>query len=203
MPHQCNHSHKHKQADLWTNVASLGEMTASFISDAYWLGNCLDIAIGLEAKTLGLSHYGLGLGIALAIISAGGAAYSHRALNTHHQNPKATSSATRGKQLLGSVRSVDHVDEEAPLNPKEHAHLTWLEKFALVGDFISHTGDIAGPITFVVNLASHQALPRWGKIVTQCAASFFGGFASVANVRTCKDAMLNATEHRCSSVVLN
>lgn len=78
---------------------------------------------------------------------------------------------------------------------RHHAHLSKTEKLALFGDLISHTGDIAGPVTFVIDLATNNAIPRWGKALVQCGATLFGCLSSLANVRTCKDAMLEKSEH--------
>lgn len=76
---------------------------------------------------------------------------------------------------------------------EQETSLTLLQRAALVGDFISHAGDIAGPITFVVDLAS-QYLPKYGKIISQCGATLFGMMSSVANVRTCQNSMLEINE---------
>lgn len=167
----CNHNHG--KSDGWTNFSAIGEAVSSFVSDAYWLSTCFDIVSGFGENAIGLSYYAIGFGAFIALLSAGGAAYCHRNLNTVHQHK--------------------HDDESLPLNHKDHSaeqELTVLQKIALVGDFISHTGDIAGPLTFVASLATHGKAPRWGKGLAQLGATLFGGFSSVANVRTCANAML-------------
>lgn len=90
----------------------------------------------------------------------------------------------------------------------EHAHrkddikingdLTVGQKAALVADFISHTGDIAGPITFISKLALKEIVPPIGKVLIECGATLFAGFASVANVRSCANSMrkINKAERK-------
>lgn len=188
MGHQHNHSHSEHHADKWTNIAAAGELAASFISDAYWLATLFDVASGLPDSYIGLSVYGIGFGIVSACLSAGGAAYSHRVLNTIHQPDNlSTENVENGK-------NIQAITEETPL-VTNHVKLTTTQKLALIGDYISHVGDIAGPMTFVTNLATvHYKTPKWGRLVVQCGATLFGGIASVANVRSCKDAMLEKNQ---------
>lgn len=182
-----SHAHDHKYADKWTNIATAGEATASFISDAYWLATLFDIVSNAGPETLGLSFYGVGFGAIFAVLSASGAAYSHRTLNTHHQ-PKQSAKDSVAEYISIPGISIQTADSEG--SEHKHAHLTLSQKLALVGDFISHAGDIAGPLTFVINLATNNNLSRMGKGLMQCGATLFGGIASIANVRTCREAML-------------
>ncbi len=188
-----HHAHDYKHADKWTNTATVGEATASFISDAYWLATLFDIVSNFEPDSLGLSFYGVGFGAILALLSAGGAAYSHRTLNTLHQPERSdeisiveNSTAEYVPMPDMSIQTKNNMEH----SENKHAHLTLLQKLALAGDFISHAGDIAGPLTFVINLATNNNLSRFGKGLVQCGATLFGGIASIANVRTCKGAML-------------
>ena len=203
---QCQHHHQ--QADTWTNIATVGEASASFISDAYWLGTLFDITSGCAVETLGLSFYGLGFGAIMALLSASGAAYSHRTLNTHHQpkhNQEPVDSKNGELQQYSTISIVENkgsINDGQPLPSHKHTHLTVLQKLALVGDFVSHVGDIAGPLTFVVNLATNNSLSRWGKVLAQCGASLFGGISTVANVRTCKDAMIMHQHEQASTPLL-
>lgn len=189
MPH--SHDHGQNHADNWTNIAAAGEMVASFLSDSYWLGGLLDLATGLPEEALGLSYWGIGVGTVAALLSAGGAAYAHWMLNTVHQ---AADHTVSDEELPVAAAAKD--ENSNPLVPK--VQLTGKQKLALTGDYISHVGDIAGPITFVANLATKNGLPRWGKALIQCGATLYGGLASVANVRTCRDAMLKANKLRLS-----
>lgn len=198
--HSHGHSHSGKRADIWTNIATVGEGVSSFVSDAYWLASWFDVGAGFEPVALGLSYYAIAFGTVTALLSAGGAAYSHRALNTTHQTSKDIEKNTSKKHTHEDEEHEhehhSHTDYKEPteITPiKLHSHpysLRWPQKLALVGDFISHTGDIAGPITFVVNLATQNKIPRWGKILTQCSSTLFGGFSSIANVRTCSKEMV-------------
>lgn len=192
MHHHC-HAHGHKHADKWTNTATFGEATASFISDSYWLATLFDIASNFEPDIVGLSFYGVGFGATLALLSAAGAAYSHRTLNTLHQPERSDEISTVENSTAEYVSMPDmSLQTKSPVESSEHkhSHLTLFQKLALAGDFISHAGDIAGPLTFVINLATGNNLSRLGKGLLHCSATLFGGVASIANVRTCKNAML-------------
>ncbi len=200
---QCDHGHGSTHADKWTNIAAVGEGVSSFISDAYWLGSLFDIVTGLPSAALGLSFYAIAFGTVSALLSATGAAYSHRILNTVHQpNSPAATEGSRAP-ILHSAPSVDAPLTESSPQQSHHRHLSWQQRLALTGDFVSHAGDIAGPLTFVVNLASHNTMPRWGSALVQCVATLFGGLSAVANVRSCKDAMLiNEARHDHSGCAL-
>lgn len=172
--HDGNH-HQHEHSDNWTKLAALGEAVSSFISDAYWLGGIFDVATGCNDDALGLSYYAIAFGAVAALLSASGAAYCHYNLNTLHQS---------------AMRSSDHVlvNERQPLLG-ESVSLTNSQRLALIGDYLSHTGDIAGPLAFVVTLATGNHFTRAHKGIVCGVASFFGGICSVANVRTCANAM--------------
>lgn len=200
----CNHDHSHQKADKWTNIATLGEATASFISDAYWLGSIFDVASGFTPEYMGLSTHALGFGATLALLSAGGAAYSHRVLNKHHQpdsadgEDKTIDQCEKGQHSL--ITSSINAQPQQQLvtsthTQTKHSHLAWWQLLALCGDFISHTGDIAGPLTFVITLATSNSLARWKKGLAQCGTTLFGAVSTAANVRTCKDAMTKSA-HR-------
>lgn len=175
------HNHDHQTADKWTTIAAIGSGVTDFISTAYWLGTFLDISTGLEENAFGLSFYAMGFGVLMASMTALGSTYSHSVLNTNHQN--------------------NHKDESDHLNRHSMPPLTFWQKAALVGDFISHTGEVAGPITFVGDLVTKNTLPRWGKAIIQVGATLFGGISSVAEVRTCKNAMIERNQHTMYSEV--
>ena len=173
---KCSHQHNHQHADKWTNAAAGGQAIASFISDSYWLATLFDLVSNGKAKVIGLSYAGLIFGAIMAVLSAAGAAYAHRALNKNHQStPQANIQQDKCKTTA--------------LAPQT---LTSLQTLSLVGDFISHVGDLAGPIIFVINIATSNHLPRWGKVSAQLIAFIFASICSIANVRTCKNAMKNA-----------
>lgn len=183
---KCKHAHHNhgSTADIWTKFSAIGEGTASLISDAYWLGGLFDLATQLDDDGFGLSWYGMGFGTAIALITSVGTAYSHSVLNLNHQ-PDNCASVTRENSIQESQAS------DSLLN---HPRLSALQKAALIGDFISHTGDIAGPITFVINLGAKETLPIWAKALVECGATLFGGLSSIANVRTCRHNMLKLNE---------
>ena len=198
--HGHNHGHHHEEneekADLLTNLGTIGESVSSFISDSYWLGTLFDLASGFEAEALGLSYYAIAVGATLAILSAGGAAYAHRNLNQHHQKQKKIDEEAPAETSGLIDHSHEHHHEHTGEHADSHAgHLTTIQKLALVGDFVSHVGDYAGPIVFVTQLATGQKLPRWGKAIAQCGATLFGAVTSLADVRTCKNAMIDANRN--------
>jgi len=197
---KCNHHHSHKKADTWTNIATLGELVSSFISDAYWLGGLFDLATDCDKDFLELSRYAIIFGVIVAVLSASGAAYSHRALNTVHQ--KSTDD-DGDEHIILLAQDEEHEEHEEHAADHAHNHLSKVQLAALVGDMISHTGDIAGPITFVVHLAMKSALPRWGEALVQCGATIFGALSTIANVRTCKDAMLEKNAHSSPGLHIN
>lgn len=75
MLHHCNHGHAHAhdavKADGWINMSMVGEYTASFISDAYWMTTLFDLCGGFSADLAGFSFYGMGFGALVALLSAG------------------------------------------------------------------------------------------------------------------------------------
>ena len=185
MAHNCNHNHS---ADRWTKVSGLGEAVSSFVSDGYWLATLFDIATGFTGTLLPISWWGLGVGIFGASLTAAGSTYSHWVLNTSHQDCEEESKPEESPLLTNTSSSGD-------LTAHLHPSLTIPQKLALFGDYISHTGDIAGPITFVADLATKNTLPRWQQAVVHGGATLFGAICSIADVRTCKRNMEKANEH--------
>lgn len=186
--HHHDHEQEHDQpADKWTNTAAAGEAIASFISDGYWFASLFDIVSGLEPDVIEVSYWGLGFGVVMGLLTAAGAMYCHRELNTHHQ---PTPAHNHSHDIENQAEAPQVINEHTHasthyINPK----LTWLQVAALICDGASHAGDIVGPMTFVVNIATKNSLPRWGKGLVQAGATLFGGVCSKANVRSCYDAM--------------
>jgi hypothetical protein len=135
------------------------------------------------------------------MLSAAGSAYSHSVLNINNQQDRTEKPEQQDDHDDESPLLVDIPKDEIMTSKKPvDVSLTWLQRLALVGDFISHTGDIAGPITFVGSLTTEKlALPFYAKPLTQCAATLFGAATSVANVRTCRNSMheLNKNYAKC------
>lgn len=199
----CRHTHHshEKKADAWTKIGAAGEAAASFISDAYWLGGLIDLAAQLDDVGVGLSWYGLGFGSALSLLLTVGSVYSHTIVNINHQDKNhATDCEHHHEEPTKSNVNEDedkHIQQKLLTGKGEtKPTLSIPQKLALVSDFVSHTGDIAGPITFIANIASQSALPVWGKALVQCGATLFGGVSSVAGVRTCKNSMLKANKEK-------
>jgi hypothetical protein len=206
---RCNHDHGGQQKpDYWTVSAAAAELLTSLCSDAYWIAESIDFAFNLEGSILGLSPYAVGFGIGGAILSASGAAYSHYALNIsgqskyeheheHDHEPEADHDHEPEGDLeteplpgdLAEARDPASHDADDPLIPKPPTQVYWWQKAALIGDFISHTGDVAGPLNFTYDLATNKESPFWAKMLVKCGATLFAANGSVANVRTCYESM--------------
>jgi hypothetical protein len=169
-----SHLHEHTDADKWTKIAAIAEGVTGFISNTYWLATLFDIISGAEESAAGISFYAMGFGVIIASLSASGAAYSHYVLNKQYQHTGNTQFSINGIMV---------------------GDLTKLQKLALIGDYLSHIGEITGPLTFVADLVANNRLPRWGKALVQCGATLFGAVASVANVRTCKNSMVESNKN--------
>ncbi|MFZ2315343.1 MAG: hypothetical protein WAW86_06780 [Gammaproteobacteria bacterium] len=176
------------KADFLTKVSAFGEGCASLISGAVWVGEAIDTAFGFKDSGYGLSWYGLGIGLGISLLTAAGSAYSHTILNVNNQSKDHDE---------GYAYASIPQDEESLIGTpietvKENVSLTLKQKAALVGDFISDTGNKAGPVTslFKISTKDHH-IPFWGKMVVLCGATLFGGVASIADVRTCKNSMLD------------
>lgn len=161
--------------DIWTKFTLYSEVFTSYISDTYWFANVVDLAIANEVpvSTIGVSWVGAGVGLALATMSSIGSSYCHYQVNLNFQNDNSANNISQA--------------ELTPLFDKDNSKLLWYQKLALLGDFVSHIGDYAGPITFVIQLATGDKNPRFGKLITQCGATLFGAFASVSNLRVCSN----------------
>lgn len=212
----CSHGHSHgdhhahEHADCWTNLATLGEGLSSFASDAYWLGMSFQLVANGSEDLIGLSYYAFAFGIVMALLSAGGAVFAHRALNQQNQNAKASNNLTvQSNHRIEDACDHDQFQETnlqtstnttiTPLLLQEHMHapemtkvsLPFRYRLALLGDFISHAGDIAGPLTFVIHIAAGHTFSRSVELTIHGVTAFAGGLFSVANVRTCKRALEN------------
>lgn len=189
-----HHDHDHdKPADKWTNIAAVGEASASLISDGYWFASLFDIASGLKVDFIGLSYWGFGVGIAMGLLTAGGAMYCHRALNTYHQQTEEHGDDYAREHLTSTAQGIND-QVQVPTHFNMNSKLTWFQVAALICDGASHAGDIVGPMTFVVNLATANSLPRWEKGLVQVVSTVFGGVCSVASVRSCRDSIIKSNQ---------
>jgi len=196
--HSNSHSHRHTHhADIWTNLAAAGELVTSLISDAYWLASVFDVVSGFKEDAIGVSYYALTFGAVAASLSAAGSSYCHRILNVTHQSKAVESNDASDNEVQHQGASLQNeralISEDTPLVPNE-VPISNVQKLALLGDFISHTSNVAGPVTFVVNLASDGAMSRVGQAFAQVIACAFGVVFSVANWRSCKNAVDDANQ---------
>ncbi len=189
-------------SNVWTKLGTAGEIVSSLISDTYWLGGLIDVAFQLDDAGYGLSTYGMAFGTALAVMTAAGSGYAHNIVNRNHQKSSEQHAHHAHDEECGHA----HADTQGMTTPlaDSHSHdkspsvsLSWPQKLALNGDFVSHVGDVAGPITFVADLAFPEQA-RATQMVVRGLATAFGIFSSVANRQTCKKNMLesNAKEVR-------
>ena len=221
-----HHHHSEDKADLWTNLATIGGGASGFVSDAYWLGTILDTFSGLakaNSTIIGLSYYAFAFGVTFALLSAGGSAYSHRYLNVFHQNRDhqhtdaccasdldqmqycgEAQSAIDTKPLIADAETglgYDESEDSSDVQTTQKSSLTRYQKLALVGDFISHAGEVAGPLIFVYELATAETSEApFQKALVLCAATLYGGVSSVAGTRSCMNTMIehNDAEFRLS-----
>ncbi|EKD72370.1 MAG: hypothetical protein ACD_45C00690G0006 [uncultured bacterium] len=198
------HKHHHKKADKWTNIGSIGELIASASSNFYWGVSLANLAYASpEEDASGISSY---VGAALALM-AFGAMYAHRKLNIYHQhddiehknNEKSAEhpAETQTEQLISEEKDFEEQDTE-----HSHVHLTQLQKIALAADLITHTGDVSGAIVAGADLIAKtvvkHSLPQWGRALVQCGATLFGYSSAVANVRSCRHAIVEQNEQEAS-----
>ncbi len=199
-----SHTHEHDSgttADIFTKLSAVGEVCASLASGTIWVGETIDTVFSLKDAGYGLSWYGMGFGMGISLLTAAGSAYSHYILNTNNQstaeNPHQAAYSPLAQAEEYSPEQTEDQDtvsipmptnEEALRQPK--ANLTIPQMLALAGDFISDTGDKAGPITGTLKYATvKHPLPFWSKITVLAGATLFGAVASIADVRTCKNTM--------------
>ena len=186
----CGRKHSHaasnEDSDAWTKLSALGELVTSLISDTYWIASLFELVIGNghEDNAVSLSWTAVGLGVGFAVFTAAGATYSHWHLNKRNQHFHSNGQAY---QVLD-----DATDQHK---------LSRMQYFALACDWVSHTGDVAGPIAFVVDLMTKGQLPVEQKAIVYGTATLFGGLASYADVRTCRMHMKPADKKE--SVAMN
>lgn len=191
--HDCAHSHN--TADKWTNLATMGEGISSGSSNFYWgisIANLISSFCSLEETPPALFW---GFGASLTIL-AFGSMYAHRKLNIYHQHTHAHANIDEHSVLdvehaHGHHKIDIHSDLISSELPKAPLHAG--QKIALCADFISHTGDVCGPLTAGVDAmtkAMSVTLPLWGKALVQAGATLLGTATAVANVRSCKHAII-------------
>jgi hypothetical protein len=180
----------------------------SLASNTYWFADMFDLASGMEGE-YGASYYGYGFGLFMAILTAPGASYCHAIMNLQHQKP------AEDHEHAHNHDEHNHHHEALPVTPThsanaiptgyvaltetkeekqshaEPSYLSFRDKVMLVGDAITHVGDAAGTVTAIVDAVTKNALPRWGKGVLQCSATLFGSFYTAADVRSCKNAIID------------
>ncbi len=211
--HHGGHGHSHSHgannesytADLWTKSgAAIGGLT-SYLTNTFWVAELVDTAFSLEASAIGVSYYGAAVGLTVGFFIAAGDTYSHYNLNREGQHVAANDTAvtdtehpessSEEENRLTSPINVETVSQLPNVTPVSTG-LTHIQKASLVLDCISHAGEIAGPLTFVYELATaNAALPGWVKKAAIAGTTTIGFFGSISDVRTCRTAFIKANEH--------
>jgi hypothetical protein len=165
---------KPKNANLVTYLGTGIKGVTGFISTSYWLATWFDLISSKEQDFGGVSFYALGFGVTIGLWSAACAAYAHYTVGKQHQP----------NQDLNNEEKGEHA------KPK---NLTPLQKMALVGHYVGDVGEIAGPLSFVPNLAV-PIMPRWAELVVQGGATFFGAAGSLLDWNVSQTNMQKANQ---------
>lgn len=163
-------------ADKWTNLSAFGEALAS-LSDAYLWACLYDLFTGSKKQIFGVSWAGLFFGLAIAALSAGGAANCHRTVDGKFQTDNQKTKTDLEQQEL----------------PQAYKPLSIIQIFSLIGDLIAHSADISDPLGLLAFLLFSLILgnlPTWAKMVIQTCIVIIGVIGSLASVRTCKNSMI-------------
>ncbi len=72
--------------------------------------------------------------------------------------------------------------------------VTALQKFLLLGDYVSHTGELAGPLTMLADLFFGSKMSLGAKLGVHVAATLIGAEGSQSNVRTCYRNMVKSNK---------
>lgn len=162
-------------ADIWTNAAALREAITSSVSNFFWIAGMVDLFGGLNSETpIGLSHYALGVGAAIALFNTVGSVYCHWVLNTEFQTAHQPGTAL---EPLSSAPS-----------------LSKMQRIALLGDWFGHIGEVSGPLGFVLDLAAKGRLGKLAHILITIALGAWGFVGSYADVRTCWQNLLKRNQ---------
>lgn len=148
--------------DTWNLVAHLKELP-SLAVNTYWLSQCVDLIAGIEGTTLGVSNFGASVGISVALLATMSSFCMHSALNTY-----PPSSGNRHERLPS---------------------LNFLNYIPLLGNLIARTGEMAAPLSFVVNLATGGNLSHQSQLAIQGGGIFIGLMSALADTRNCKEAL--------------
>ncbi|MDP1574633.1 MAG: hypothetical protein Q8L78_06860 [Coxiellaceae bacterium] len=175
-----------KKSDVLVKLAVLGELTG-IVSDAYWFANFLDLVVGNDEDVFGLSYYGIVFGAALAIVSSIGSAYCHKQLNSSAHEASDNNPATASINIPNEHTLLNTHPVEA--NPPAVITVAAIQKIALIGNMIARAADIASGPTFVVKLATHNALPKMTFFLINLAALIFGLVCGAADTRVCYTAL--------------
>lgn len=184
------HIHEHEESDRWTKLSAFGELCNHLVTNPYFLAQVFDSYVGAEPVYLGLSKKGSLFGGAFGF-SAFGAAYCHFKLN-HHNQVRRTTPPLSIRALDITEEELDHSNTytlESPVNTNRKPLEKW-QLFMLFGDALAHICEVAAPISFAYDLATHNLnFPSWFRTTWQTGAFVAGALGAVAPVRTCKNSI--------------
>lgn len=182
----CRGHHKHHQTgDGFTQTTKWIEATTALFFYSYIYGLAADNCVGSENETgffspidyVGISVPALIFGILLATLAAWGSAKSHQNLNAKNEDIPDQHEDTY--VLPSSAQDI----VQRKLSKKQIA--------ALVGNMIAHTSEVVAPIILVIdNVAQKYDLSSGSIRLWQTGTIAFSMVGSWANVRTCKNSML-------------
>jgi len=185
-------SNEHK-ADIWTNLAAFGEGISSGFSNFYWGISLAELisSLCISEETPPALSWGLGIGFTAFAI---GSIYAHRKLNIFHQHGHSHAEVSHGHSHGVNEGACGHSHGHGSSSMEQNKGLRLVQKAALFADFISHTGDVCGPISAgfdgITKTILKTSLPPWGNATVQLVSVVIAAHTAVGNVRSCKHAIV-------------
>ncbi|HSW69649.1 MAG TPA: hypothetical protein VLI69_05825 [Gammaproteobacteria bacterium] len=175
-------SHK---PDRWTNLAALGTLATDATSNFYWavtlsnlMKQLIDKNINQPLEENNLPNGSLIAGCLLMLFALG-SAYAHRAVNARLQ-------ANKKEKKEGLLKSKEH--------HAASSHLSIWQRISLAADFVTHSGDVSEALIagskLMAQYAVKEPLTVLGGIVLEGGGTLLGALCAIAEVRTCKHAMI-------------
>ena len=206
----CRHGHSHgssgktEEANWKTWANTFTEFSIDFASTAALLGSMVDYMLRSDdTKDLGYSMKGLAIAAPFALLVAGGATFCHFFLKKQTQKEKSHASTvvpvtedpeaaitvevppkkTLEEELGEMRRRSSRVAEDR--KKESQNKLTLCDKFALVGDAISHTADVAGPLNQLVRILGLASLSLGWQLTGVSGLWLLSVLGSIADIRAC------------------
>jgi hypothetical protein len=144
----------------------------TLISTTYWIGQLTDDMANLDGEGADeyfadMSSLGLPMGVGFGLLITVGSVYAHYILNTN------STYAIKHQNYL--IRADDADPRIA---------LSWVQKFLLSLDFLSHAADSAGPALLIISVGTNDP-SRLSKILAQTIATLIGSYSAATDAVTC------------------